>query len=186
MRDPSPAIKRQKLDTNQESLVLGESESSAYNARVFRKIQKHLAADPDVDILSLLPTGYSDRLAEKKKRQAPGWTPSELPKKLVSTNNEIETDNDPFGPLLTDTIPAPIIVYPLSESVHSIILAKGGGNTIPPSSKELLQVLENSEIIWQSKGGRGHAIVKCNAEIVVKVVPKVAWLIDRLWDKHIT
>ena len=74
MRDPSPAIKRQKLDTNQESLVLGESESSAYNARVFRKIQKHLAADPDVDILSLLPTGYSDRLAEKKKRQAPGDT----------------------------------------------------------------------------------------------------------------
>ena len=33
-------------------------------------------------------------------------------------------------------------------------------------------MLENSEIIWQSKGGRGHAIVKCNAEIVVKVVPK--------------
>lgn len=44
------------------------SKSAAYqlNQMIMRKLQKALQVDPEVDILSQIPSSYSSRLAERK------------------------------------------------------------------------------------------------------------------------
>jgi phage tail sheath gpL-like len=44
-----------------------ESEAARFNRIVMRKLQKAIEADPEVDLASKLPTGYSLRLAGRKK-----------------------------------------------------------------------------------------------------------------------
>jgi phage tail sheath gpL-like len=44
-----------------------ESEAARFNRIVMRKLQKAIEADPEVDLTSKLPTGYSLRLAGRKK-----------------------------------------------------------------------------------------------------------------------
>lgn len=46
-----------------------QSEAASYNAIVFRKLQKKLEANPEVDLTSVFPTGYSERLGARKKQK---------------------------------------------------------------------------------------------------------------------
>lgn len=41
-----------------------------FNAKVLRKLQKAIAANPDTDLLSIFPTEYSVRLSRLKKQEA--------------------------------------------------------------------------------------------------------------------
>lgn len=43
------------------------TEAATLNARVFKKLEKALASDPEVDLLSLFPSNYSTRLKKRKK-----------------------------------------------------------------------------------------------------------------------
>jgi hypothetical protein len=45
-----------------------ESEAAQFNRMVLRKLQKAIAADPEIDLTSKLPTNYSIRLAERKTK----------------------------------------------------------------------------------------------------------------------
>ena len=44
-----------------------KSEAVDFNAKVLRKLQKALKADPEANLLSLLPTEYSERLIQKQR-----------------------------------------------------------------------------------------------------------------------
>jgi uncharacterized protein YccT (UPF0319 family) len=43
------------------------TEAATLNARVFKKLEKALASDPEVDLLSLFPSNYSTRLKKRKR-----------------------------------------------------------------------------------------------------------------------
>lgn len=43
------------------------SEAVDFNAKALRKLQRALKADPEADLLSLLPTEYSERLRKKQR-----------------------------------------------------------------------------------------------------------------------
>ena len=44
------------------------SEAANFNLTVLRRLQRLLAVDPEIDLLANLPTGYSSRLASRKKQ----------------------------------------------------------------------------------------------------------------------
>ena len=46
------------------------SVAANFNAKVLRKLQKAFAANPDTDLLSIFPTGYSARLNRMKTQKA--------------------------------------------------------------------------------------------------------------------
>ena len=46
-----------------------DSEAALLNTRVMQKLLKSLRNDPEADIVSLLLTGYSERLSGRKKQK---------------------------------------------------------------------------------------------------------------------
>ena len=44
------------------------SEAAKFNEMVLRKLQRAFETDPEVDLFSQIPTGYSSRLAGKKEQ----------------------------------------------------------------------------------------------------------------------
>ena len=55
--------KRSLESTSHENIT----EAAQPNTRVFKKLEKALASNPEVDLLSLFPSTYSTRLANRKK-----------------------------------------------------------------------------------------------------------------------
>ena len=74
---------------------------------------------------------------------------------------------------LTSSIDIATVVFPLSKSVQTLLRvhAHDISNEQPQSlSVNLSNIIKISEIIWQSKACCGHAVVKCSANIVAKIV----------------
>ena len=63
----------------------------------------------------------------------------------------------------------------MSNSVQDLLGANTHDIKISPFhqslSINLRSLIETSEIIWQSKACPGHAVIKCSANVVVKIVP---------------
>lgn len=58
--------KRRKLqDTQWSPLLPNDSEAAHLNRRVLKKLQSAFDKNPEVDLLSVFPLGYSDRLPKK-------------------------------------------------------------------------------------------------------------------------
>lgn len=65
------------------------------------------------------------------------------------------------------------VVFPLSESVQDLLGISTHDVTTQSLSlsSKLTTTIESSQILWQSKACYGHAVVKCSADIVAKIVP---------------
>jgi len=63
--------KMERIQTD-ESMKSQSSRSAAanFNAKVFRKLQNAFAANPEIDLLSMFPTNYSERLNGKMNQEA--------------------------------------------------------------------------------------------------------------------
>lgn len=75
-------------------------------------------------------------------------------------------------PIIIPTSPA-TIVHPLSHSIKAL-LDVGHNETDSTQSveltKALAQVLENSDLIWQSKSTRERYVTKCSPEVIIKSI----------------
>lgn len=63
--DPGPLTATKKVRADEEISV---SDAAKFNDRVLRKLQRAFAANPEDDLLANFPTGYSTRLAGRKKQ----------------------------------------------------------------------------------------------------------------------
>lgn len=63
---PYGADKRPQVDEQADTQPHG----AGFNARVLRKLQKALAANPQTDLLSIFPINYSARLKRMKDQNA--------------------------------------------------------------------------------------------------------------------
>ena len=59
---PTPAKKARAHDKTPAS------EAAKFNHMILRKLQRAFETDPDIDLLSKFPTGYSTRLAGRKEQ----------------------------------------------------------------------------------------------------------------------
>ena len=70
---------------------------------------------------------------------------------------------------LADSVRHVTIVHPLSCEVESLF------DTILDIdlSTQLRQIIANGEVLWRSSVCSGHAVVKCDSAVVVKIVPRL-------------
>ena len=110
---------------------------------------------------------------------------SGLMKVLISVTATVATMNTPaeryssvnyYTSELTSSIGVTTVVFPLSESVqHLLGVHTDDISTLQPQSllTNLRDIIESGQVIWQSKACCGHAVIKCTASIIVKIVPNL-------------
>ncbi|KAL8838835.1 MAG: hypothetical protein Q9170_001990 [Blastenia crenularia] len=179
-------MKRPRVDeeTNSQSPT---SAAANLNTKVLRKLQQAFEADPTIDLLSIFPTGYSTRISRMRKQdvgRAQSLSYSSLTYMLseVSAVTPFDTRNYPTEEhdtrkscrsKSTSSINSAEIIFPLSQSVETLLRTHTVDISTFHLSMSLSTAIESSEIIWQSKACQGHLVVKCNSEIVVKIVPNL-------------
>lgn len=188
------------------------TEAAKFNHMVFQKIQKAYTINPEDDLLAKFPSGYSTRLASRRKQdegkhasyilsktsltnvemnRTLGTDDSTVPVELNGTSGEIPVMDDKFGgvggiPLeqgsKTETIAASLglcsastaaVVFPLAEVVQRLLRAQTHEMSTESSSlwTKLYKTIDTGEVVWQSELSGGAAVVKCDSDIVVKIIP---------------
>ena len=160
------------------------SPATHLNAMVLRKLQKAISKDPEVDLTSIIPTKYSARLMGLKRQEA-NKRPHQAQEKASKSNtasavedtgvciSQNVTDDQSLSEL-ADSIGTTVVTIALSESVRHLLGVHTGGvedSRFQSLSSNLSKVINASEIIWQSKACRGHAVLRCSSDIVLKIVP---------------
>ncbi|CAF9934667.1 MAG: hypothetical protein ALECFALPRED_006055 [Alectoria fallacina] len=181
----SPTRKKARAEEETDT-----SEAAKFNDRVLRKLQRAFAADPEGDLLANFPTGYSTRLAEaqaaarvdksnvsakkvcstKSMSEADRATVADAARVPVEQTPEVRTTAAGLGLLSLSTA---AIVFPLSEPVQGLlgVHAHELSAASPSLWNKLYNLIDASEIIWQNGPNGGVAVLKCSADIVVKMVP---------------
>ncbi|KAI4167669.1 MAG: hypothetical protein LQ343_007023 [Gyalolechia ehrenbergii] len=176
-------MKKNRLH-GQASLQPWTSSATRFNAVVLRKLQKAITKDPEVDLISIIPTGYSVRLmgmkeqeGNKRAHHAEEQTSKCNMVSAVEDTRECTSQHvadDHSSSDLADSIGTTAVTFALSESVQTLLGVHTDGVKDLCSqsmSINLSKVIKASEIIWQSEACRGHAVVKCSSDIVLKIVP---------------
>ena len=70
---------------------------------------------------------------------------------------------------LADSVRDVTIVHPLSYEVEKLF----GTILDTDASTQLRQIIANGEVLWRSSGCSGHAVVKCNSAVIVKIVSRL-------------
>lgn len=188
------------------------TEAAKLNHIVLQKIQKAYTINPEDDLLAKFPSGYSTRLARRRK-QDEGKHASYILSKSSLTNvdvkNTLRTDDStvPVAPNGTsgemsamddkdggtggipleqgskaDTIAASLgsssastaaVVFLLAKVVQRLLRAQTHEMRAESSSlwTKLYETIDAGEVIWQNELSRRVAIVKCDSDIVVRMIP---------------
>lgn len=172
-------------------LAADTSTAASFYAKVLCKLQKAFAANSNVDLLSVFPR-YSTRLATMKQQKA-GWCSYFIfdvtlihwwVSKVISTAavGAMNATTEQTFPInhgtseLASSVGVTTIMFPLSESVWDLLGASEHDSTNLQSlsiSIKLSNAIKTSQIIWQSQACPGHAVVRCSASIVAKIVSKL-------------
>ncbi|KAF2277835.1 uncharacterized protein EI97DRAFT_500070 [Westerdykella ornata] len=128
-----------------------ESPACQLNRMVLRKLQKAFEADPEVDLASKIPSTYSSRLADRKAEvEAPRYP-------------------DDVRQFLYGNVSA-AVVFPLSESVRSLIESDDDESSLAHSVRRLV---EQSEVVWKPKLGNHKIVLKCSPGVALKIILKM-------------
>ena len=90
----------------------------------------------------------------------------------MPSENTDPTESNGFLPITIPTSPATII-HPLSDSVKALLDVRTdeiGSTQSVDLTKALAQVLENSDLIWQSKSTNERYVAKCSPELIIKSI----------------
>ncbi len=177
---------KQSRENEQVDSQLYRSAVTSFNAKVFRKLQNAFNANFDVDLLFIFSTKYSARLRRKKKQKVDecarliflrNWQVLEVDVvtsvNIMSASTEQDLIINHHTNELTSSIDIATIVFSLSESVQTLLETHAHNISNEQSqslSINLSNIIKISEIIWQFKACCDHAIVKCSANIVAKIV----------------
>ena len=93
----------------------------------------------------------------------------------ISAPAEHHDENNHHKSKLISSLGVTSVVFPLSESVQDLLGVSIHNITTqsPSLSINLATTIKSSQIIWQSKACYGHAVVRCSADIVAKIVPSL-------------
>ena len=155
-------------------------EAQKFNTRVLKKLKRSLEDDPSTDLSSVLPQSYSKRLKLLKEQgtnargrrllKLTGAVSCQGETKLAEEAEIKETiaiKSDSIR--LADSVRDVTIVHPLSCEVENLFDTKIDTDL----STQLRQIIANGEVLWRSSGCSGHAVVKCDSDVVVKIVPRL-------------
>nr|KMM68710.1 hypothetical protein CPAG_05034 [Coccidioides posadasii RMSCC 3488] len=102
------------LDDRVAASLQQSSKAARYNIHTLKRLQKAVAADPEIDLTSYFPKDYSRRLSEMRTPLLP---PTITPISAATTSESTEEDIRVF---LRPSEPTAII-FPLADSVRSLL-----------------------------------------------------------------
>ncbi|KAI9761007.1 MAG: hypothetical protein M4579_001270 [Chaenotheca gracillima] len=159
--------------------VSSQSEASKFILRVLKKLQRVIAADPEVDLLSKFPSEYSDRLAKRKEKQEREKTDRNgLAAVLPNVEEFKEVPMFPEEDIRSRIRPSDtaIVQFPLSDEVMKYLARDSDlvDGSAPQSrsglSWDLLRLLQQSEPLWSGPFPRSRMVFKCGLAIAIKIV----------------
>ncbi|KAI9732518.1 MAG: hypothetical protein M1834_003853 [Cirrosporium novae-zelandiae] len=150
------------------------SAASKFNSIVLRKLQRELENNPETDLLSKFPNEYSTRLNDLKKDAVLNTKRTSLSLPKVISNPPSSVENNISS--LRATSSAAIIEYPLADNVISLLASQKEDSyrstcldkDIP---RFIAAIIQAGDVLWQSETCHGTSVVKCDANVVVKIVP---------------
>ncbi|KAK6516477.1 hypothetical protein TWF506_006384 [Arthrobotrys conoides] len=151
---PNPLSETTNLNNDESSKK--PSDAAIFNSRVFAKLQRALAADPEVDLVSLLPFEYQSRLAARK---------------IVDDKEDINAQNS--KPLVEEEMPIRLpegetrVIYPLSSQVKAL-LEIDEDNEHPTLLEPLARLVKKGEVLFCTQNARSKYVIKCSEDIVLK------------------
>ncbi|KAJ5106000.1 hypothetical protein NUU61_003347 [Penicillium alfredii] len=140
-----------------------QSKAARLNVRVLDKLQKAVNDNPEVDLLTLFPRRYSQRLAESIPFvHEPAGRERKTPR-----NDEKEDIRDFLSP--SDPVE---IIFPFSPAVSTLLdTVSETVNPLPQGlSQRLYELLRRSETVWKAPFANQKGVYICSPDIVVKVV----------------
>ncbi|KAF2422834.1 hypothetical protein EJ08DRAFT_652991 [Tothia fuscella] len=154
------------------------TDAAKFNAIVLKKLQKAFEDDQEVDLISTLPSRYSERLSSRKLSPESDTgqnsilhigsfpnvltfcTESHLPF-LKNATSQNGPENDIFTSSLGDSFS---IVHPLSATLMEFL------GTTTGLSQTIAKALRTSQVIWRSPVDEEFMILKLNSTIVIKTI----------------
>ncbi|KAI9736774.1 MAG: hypothetical protein M1834_000978 [Cirrosporium novae-zelandiae] len=141
---------------------------------ILKKLQREFEKNPETDLLSKFPNEYSTRLNDLKKDAVPNIKRTSLSLSKVIPNSPSSVENNISS--LRTTSSAAIIEYPLTDNVVSLLTSRRedpyqstySDKDIP---KLIAATIQAGDVLWQSETRHGLSVVKCDANVVVKIVP---------------
>ncbi|TPX25214.1 hypothetical protein DIZ76_010664 [Coccidioides immitis] len=144
------------LDDRVAASLQQSSKAARFNIHTLKRLQKAVAADPEIDLTSYFPKDYSRRLSEMRTPLLP---PTITPISAATTSESTEEDIRVF---LRPSEPTAII-FPLADSVRSLL-------EDADMSEALVGLMRRCEILWKSPFPRKKMVFKCDGNIVVKAI----------------
>ncbi|KAF2453051.1 hypothetical protein BDY21DRAFT_367286 [Lineolata rhizophorae] len=149
-------------------VALAETPAMRYNRQIMDKLQKALAAHPEVDLASIVPKDYSNRLLKRKITKPNSRLAEELHGKSRKLNSKLSLSSAKVLKV-EDLRDATVdILFPLSEPVRQIF--QDNNDADPTTAENIDKVLGESAILFRHPVG-GTVVLDCKPGIVVKVTP---------------
>lgn len=167
---PEPEQKAQK---HEEPL----SYTAELNERVLKKIKRRLRENPDIDLTTVIPSEYLERYAEGRKLDGLQETVTEYsePKCTIfesSPTKELDQTNATPIDNLSQSRNDFDIPFALAPNVEQLLNC--GCNDQDAMERRLQDLIRSGEIIWRSEVSSDLVVVKCNDDIVLKVIPSTS------------
>ncbi|QSS58301.1 hypothetical protein I7I51_07724 [Histoplasma capsulatum] len=134
-----------------------QSKAARFNIHTLKRLQKAVAADPEIVLTSDFPKDYSKRLSEMR---IPLPSPT-LTSITAATTSGSVTEED-IRVFLMPSEPT-AIVSPLADSVRSLLADA-------EMSEALVGLMRRCEILWKSPFPRKKMVFKCDGNIVIKAI----------------
>ncbi|KMO99859.1 hypothetical protein CIHG_10143 [Coccidioides immitis H538.4] len=147
---------KRKRHEESEGTSPKKSKAARFNIHTLSRLQKAVAADPEIDLTLYFPKDYSERLSEMRTPLLSSATPISA---ATTSGSVLEDDIRVF---LRPSEPIAVI-FPLSDSVCRMLAGTD-------MSEALIGLMQRSEILWKSPFPRKKMVFKCDGNIVVKAI----------------
>ena len=186
------ARKRSLETTSHESIT----EAAQLNIRVFKRVEKALASNPEVDLLSVFPSTYSTRLSKRMKiatdqngmsrravSNSGAFSKLSALLGMPSLKNDLQMQDDCKLPTPGDDVRYFLssddvtTIDRLADSVRKLVNSKITSiNTSPIIGAEarffsaLIALIQDAEVVSSGPVPSRRMVVKCGVDTVAKVV----------------
>lgn len=186
------ARKRSLETTSHENIT----EAAQFNIRVFKRLEKALASNPEVDLLSLFPSTYSIRLVKRKKistdkngmskrivldnlasSKVLGLLGVPSPKNALQKQDgyKLRTPRDDVRYFLSsdDVTTVDRLADSIRELVKSKMTSTNASTIIETEARfftALIALIRDAEVVSSSPVPSRRMVVKCGVDVIAKVV----------------
>ncbi|KJX93788.1 hypothetical protein TI39_contig4257g00003 [Zymoseptoria brevis] len=142
-----------------------DSEAAQFNRLVLKKLRKAVDVDPEVNLISKLPSNYSSRLADRKKKSSL-QDESRLLKQVGPEDPDHDFPADDVRNKLKG-ISSAVVIFPLADCTQSILHTD---SLDLPLVDRIHSLIKQSPVMWKPQIGCHKIVLAAGPSIALKVI----------------